>query len=312
MGMIRETSTGRTSPLEPEHVFGRLGPPRCSQTLNDPHVSSVHAVLRWCGLGWELKDLSSTNGTFVDGERMPDGSSLLVSAGARIGFGAPVGPWELIDAARPEAMAIPLDGGDPARLEGEIIALPSRDDPRATIYRTGQGAWVLERAEEPLLVLRNGKTFGSGGRLWRFCCVELSPSTLACSPPSRPPRLEVGSLKLTFTVSRNEEHVELRATCGDRRMDLGGRAFHYLLLTLARHRLGDAAEGFPETSCGWVHVEELGRDPAMAPPRLNVDVHRIREHFGKHGVLDAAKIIERRQGSRELRIGTGNVSIVTV
>jgi hypothetical protein len=309
MGIIRQMSTGRTSRLEPEHVFGRMGPPSCSQTLADPYVSGVHAVLRWCGEAWELKDLNSTNGTYVDGSRIPEASSLLVAAGAQIGFGERANRWELVDAGGPEAMAVPLDGGDPVRAEGDTIWILSDADPAARIRRAPDGTWFLKRKGEPLVALRNARTFDVGHRIWRFCCVDRALSTVAYPESPAPARLAVGDLHLRFAVSRDEEYVSLEATCGDRLIEFGDRAPYYLLLTLARRRLRDTAAGFPETSCGWVPVDELARDPTMAPPQLNIDVHRIRGAFDKHGVVDADQIIERRRRPRQLRIGTGRLSV---
>ena len=68
----------------------------------------------------------------------------------------------------------------------------------------------------------------------------------------------------------------------------------------------------PDTSSGWVYQDDLEHDPSMAAERLNVDVFRIRQQFAEAGVLDAARIIERRPRSRQLRIGTRNLTIVFV
>lgn len=40
--------------------------------LKQATVSKQHCELRWTGTGWELRDLDSTNGTFVDGVRISD------------------------------------------------------------------------------------------------------------------------------------------------------------------------------------------------------------------------------------------------
>ncbi|MCO4747203.1 MAG: FHA domain-containing protein [Proteobacteria bacterium] len=47
-------------------VFGR--DPGCSVPLNDPRCSRRHAEIRRSGDGWEVVDLNSRNGTFVDDE----------------------------------------------------------------------------------------------------------------------------------------------------------------------------------------------------------------------------------------------------
>jgi hypothetical protein len=245
MGIIREAASGRTHGLEPEHVFGRIGPPRCSQTLDDPYVSGVHAVLRWTGRSWELKDLNSTNGTYLDGQRVNEAIPRRVYKGSRIGFGTRAGDWEIVETGQPRVTAPP-----------------------------------------PTLT------------------VSVRASELAT--------VEAARLQLSFAVSRDEEYVTLQATSGGCQIDLGARAYHYLLLTLARRRMADAARGFPDTSCGWVDVEELARDRTMAPPRLNVDVFRVRQHFRRLGLVDAESMVERRSRPPQLRIGTGKLSIAVL
>ncbi len=308
MGAIRETSSGEIRILEPSHVVGRVPAPKCSLTLNQPYVSGVHAELRWTGLMWELKDLGSRNGTYLDGRRLDPTAAQSVRKGSTIAFGKPEQAWVMVDASPPPVMVVPMDGGKPIVLDGDLIALPSNDDPRATIYRI-EGGWVLESPDDARRPLANLQTFEALGRLWRFSCADTPPETLAASGIAQP-RLELGQLRLAFEVSRDEEHVHLKVTCDGHEIDMGSRKHNYLLLTLARRRLADVAESVPDTSCGWIDQEELAHDPSMAPPQLNIDVFRIREHFTKVGVVDAAGIIERRP--RQLRLGAGHLSITTL
>jgi hypothetical protein len=111
-------------------------------------------------------------------------------------------------------------------------------------------------------------------------------------------------------VSRDEEFVNLRMTLGDLSVDMGARGHNYLLLTLARQRLRDEARGLGVATCGWIRQDDLAHDPTMVGPRLNVDVCRIRRQFAAQGIVDAAGIIERRTRVRQLRIGTGRLSVV--
>ncbi len=219
--------------------------------------------------------------------------------------------WELVDASPPEVMAVPVEGGEPVLLQGEFLALPSNDDPRATIYRL-EGSWVLEPQDEPVAPIRNMQVFDVAGRAWRFCCPDSSVPTSLDMPGGD---LRVPELRLAFSVSRDEEHVEhvqLQVTCAGSTIDMGTRTHNYLLLTLARRRAAEAAQGLDAPNCGWIDLDELTHDPAMAPPQLNIDVFRIRRQFAGAGVLDAAGIIERRPRTRQLRIGTGHISITTL
>ncbi|MGD0674462.1 MAG: FHA domain-containing protein [Polyangiaceae bacterium] len=304
MGSIREHSTGRTQVLEPEHLVGRAA--LCALRLDPRYVSGQHAVLRWTGVRWELKDLGSRNGTFIDGARVKPAEDHPIRRGAVIAFGTPEERWEIVDDSAPCAMAVPLDGGEPVLQDGDLLALPSADDPRATIYRAPDGSWILEQPNESPLPVANLQTFELEGRSWRFCCVENVPKTSIADPFFE---VEVWQVHLTFYVSRDEEFVRLAMTAGENTIDMGSRAHNYLLLTLARRRLADAQAGFADPACGWIDHDELAHDPTMAPPQLNIDVFRIRRQFAGAGVLDAVNIVERRTRSRQLRLGTGRISI---
>jgi hypothetical protein len=303
MGAIREASSGRTHLLLPEHLVGRAA--TCALQLNHRYVSSQHALLRWAGGRWEVKDLGSRNGTFLAGTRLKPGDAHPIRRGARIAFGKAEADWEVTDTSAPPPVVVPLDGGEPVSFDGDLVALPSSDDPRVTIYRDQEGTWVLEQADASAPIA-NLQTFQVAGRNWRFCFAEdLRTTSLHVSAMN----FELSRLRLEFSVSLDEEHVELKGFSGERMIDLGSRSHNYLLLTLARRRLKDSSEGLHDASCGWVDQDDLVHDPSMAPPQLNIDVFRIRKHFATFGVMDAVNIIERRPRSRQLRIGTGLLSV---
>lgn len=306
MAWLKEVSTGTRRPVEAEHPVGRG--PNCSLCLPHRYVSAQHAILRFNGERWEIRDLSSKNGTYLDGVRLRSGEEHVLRLGSRIAFGKLEQQWDLVDDAPPWPMAVPLDGGEATAIEGELLALPSTDDPRATVYRNTDGTWVLEQ-QESVSPITNMQVFEVDGRAFRFSCPEPFPKT---SLADRSPDIQVRQLKLLFAVSRDEEHVEVSASWGASATDLGARMHNYLLLTLARRRLADAAEGVPETSCGWIYQEDLAHDPSMVPPQLNIDVFRIRRQFAALGIVDAANIIERRPRTRQLRIGVSQLSVVNL
>jgi len=303
MASLRESATGNLVPLEPEHVVGRAL--TCALRLMPRYVSAQQTLLRWAGKCWTVRDLGSSNGTYLDGTRIPPGEECALQRGSRVAFGDLEAEWELVDDGPPHVMAVPLDGGAPQIMEGELLALPTPEDPRGTIYRGPTGGWVLEELDGSVLPLAHFVVFPCAGRIWRFCCGEVADKTIRGSPSPTPFR--VRNLELTFKVSLDEEHVSIHVRCDDSRFEVGERAHNYLLLILARQRLSDAAAGLPDTACGWIDREDLGHDPRMASPVLNLDVFRIRRQFALKGVVDAAALVERRP--RELRIGTGKIAI---
>src|SRR5580658_9988842 len=161
MASIRETATGRRVPLEPEHVVGRSL--TCALRLVPQYVSAQQTQLRWTGDSWYLRDLGSSNGTFLDGVRIASGEEYPLQRGSRIAFGDREAEWELVDDGPPHVMAIPLDGGAPQIVEGELLALPSAEDPHGTIYRGPTGAWVLEPVDEPVIPLAHFVVFPCAG-----------------------------------------------------------------------------------------------------------------------------------------------------
>lgn len=74
--------TGREMALAPGHTIGREG---CEIVLPDPEVSRRHAIIRRLDSGVAIEDLSSLNGTWVNGVRITEVTEL--SAGDEIRLG---------------------------------------------------------------------------------------------------------------------------------------------------------------------------------------------------------------------------------
>jgi hypothetical protein len=307
MATVCNLTTGETRTVEPEHLFGRA--PHARARLTSIYASAQHASLRWTGSHWVVRDLGSRNGTYLDGDRLIGGEERSVRKGAKLAFGKPSAEaWQLTDDGPPCLMAVPVDGGDAILPVGDLLAVPSSEEPEVTIYRGTPTGWMLEDIEDATTPITNGQTFIAGGRTWRFCCPdEVCATSLATGTQDN---LEVRHLQLTFSVSSDEEHVSLWVTCGGRAIDVGARSHNYLLLTLARHRINDAANGLPESSCGWVYTDELSGGIDFTAQRLNLDVYRLRRQFGELGIADAAGLIERRPRTRQLRIGTPHLSVI--
>jgi pSer/pThr/pTyr-binding forkhead associated (FHA) protein len=66
--VVQGAEPGRVIPLEKARVT--LGRADCDIVLADPELSRQHALVAIQGTSVRLEDLGSTNGTFVDGERI--------------------------------------------------------------------------------------------------------------------------------------------------------------------------------------------------------------------------------------------------
>jgi hypothetical protein len=302
MAVLCHSKTQRELLVEPELLIGRS--PNCGLRIQEPYVSAQHAALRWGGSRWEVKDLGSRNGTFLNGIRLEVGKAYFVAKGAELAFGSDGEVWQLQDDSAPPAMAIPLDGGDPLVPENDVIGVPSSNNPEASIFRDVDGFWKLETIDGDRTVLEHHKLFQVAGRPWRFASPDvLGPTSSTLQNSGLTP------ISLRFQVSRDEEHVDLRAEQGDLVVDLGTRSHNYLLLTLARARREDEKNGFADPACGWVHQEDLLSALHITSTQLNIDVFRIRQQFARAGLPGVVNVIERRPRSKQLRLGFATFSI---
>jgi FHA domain-containing protein len=309
MGLLRQSISGAISVLETEHVIGRS--PRAALQLDKVYVSAQHASVRWVDNGWEVKDLGSRNGTFVNDVLIHAGHAFRLARHDRVSFGRAEETWELADDSPPRVMVVPLDSPhEPIFADGDILPLPSHDDPKATVFHGTDGVWHLEREDE-IVPLVSDQVFEVFARRFRFSCPDVVAETSTVDWPERE-TISLSHVRLEFRVSRDEEHVEIHADLGKERRDFGSRGHNYLLLVLARQRLADAVQDFQSTACGWTYQDELVDALRISPERLNIDIFRIRKQFASFGVSDAAGIVERRPRTKQLRIGVGSLAIQTI
>ncbi len=234
--------------------------------------------------------LGSRNGTTLAGRRLRQGERAAVALGALVSFGGSSNRWRLIDDGPPVPMARPLDGGEPICAEHELIALPNTGAPEVTVYRDAAGEWMLERESGTERAVE-GREVSAGG--WRFT-LHL-PDVVAPTWEGEALPLSLERLSLRFTVSRDEEFIEVSAVAPGHTVELGARAHHGVLLALARARLEDqqeaarapAASRLPETSQGWLYLAGAGAQPApgrAAPQRGGVSLPpAVRQRGGGGG-----------------------------
>ena len=108
MGRLSRPDGSAHYELTAETSIGRAG--SATLKLGKAHVSLQHASLRWTDRGsWELRDLLSKNGTFVDGQRIAAGTPVRLELGATIGFGSPADVLVVADVSPPRAMLVRAD-----------------------------------------------------------------------------------------------------------------------------------------------------------------------------------------------------------
>ncbi len=101
--------------------------------INQATVSRLHCALEWTGTAWSLRDLGSTNGTFVNGERLAAPHLLKPTDQVTLGRGIPL--------AIPPAPS-PTDAAPKAVPVAKPIALP-KVAPRPHSKRPGTPAWLI-------------------------------------------------------------------------------------------------------------------------------------------------------------------------
>jgi hypothetical protein len=296
VGVLRQTGVDRSFELGSRCKLGRN--PECDLRVDNPRVSGEHASLRWVDDHWELHDLGSRNGTFVDGRRLAADERTVLARGATFilcGEGA----FRLEDDSPPVASARQVRNRQRRTAVEGLLVLPDEEHPEVSIFEDVNGRWVAEEGDGSRLVADRG-VVDAGGEVWILdlpSAVSRTITTLETTP-----LLPL----LRFAVSRDEEHIEVTVVHGGGTTAMPVRAHHYLLLTLARAMVEDHVASPAER--GWVDREELCRMLRTDPPRLNVDVFRVRRQFAALGIHGAG-MIERRPGTGQLRLGTDRVEV---
>lgn len=299
---LTHAETGEVRPLLARSLVGRS--PACNVRLASSSVSGEHALVVWTGMAWEVRDLGSTNGTFIDGQRLESGRAVSLSARALVGFGEPAPGWWVPGHTAPGLVAIDLGSGKAALAESAILALPDEERPSLVVFEAGESGWVAEDVETAARQpVHDQSMLQVGGRVFRL---EL-PTIHEGTPLAAGGDASLARSPLRFEVSTDEETVRIWVTIRGRTVALDPREHGYLLLVLARRRLADASKDPAER--GWIDRDQLMRMLRIDNNRLNVAIYRARQQLADAGVQDAADIVEVRRGQR--RIGTDRVTIDT-
>lgn len=293
MGILENLSTGEKVFLKSLHIFGR-NREKSDTELKSKDISHIHASIRWTGWEWMVTDLSR-NGVWIDGVRLAHGKNAELKMGHIIRFGSSdESVWKMSDQNPPVNLLIPLTSGAPAIELGRLNALPDDTTPDISVYLSHTGQWVYEN-ENGVTPLNSGDIIHHARGSWQFVCAE--PVDLTFS------KEESREIRFVFKVSMDEEHVNVILQLGEDVFDLGERAHHYMLLTLARQRLEDAREGLDLATQGWLDQDRMAAMLNLESSHLNIHIFRIRKQLqtALPEALSLPRLVERRPGG--LRFG---------
>jgi hypothetical protein len=272
--------------------------------VTHPSVSKEHAVLFFANGVWVVKDLGSRNGTWANGTRLEPGSSVPIGKESVIQFGD-VRAVLTCDSA-PTLCVRDESSGECIVADGGLLTLPNEENPSASAYEASPGNWVVE-LDDRAQTVQDGDTFYLEGRRFLAKVPSADAPRAFQSTVRSLPSILLAAATLHIRVSQDEESIETSLVQFGAPVRVPPRATHQVLLALARQRLADRAEGVDEAEQGWIYSDELAKALAYDRERVNVDIHRLRQQFSALGVLDAARLIERRPTTRQLRLGLANI-----
>jgi hypothetical protein len=285
-------------PLPSSALVGRAA--TCWVRLDGRFASNEHAKLSFTGQTWTLRDLGSKNGTFVDGQRLEIGRVIVLTPGARIGFGEMEPAYEVAEVDPPRTLALDLETNEVVCGERDLLALPGDERPEVVLY-PGPDAWIAESAEGQTRQVEDLEVLRVDARVFRL----FLPGSLDATPMVDI-AFTLQNAGFRFSVSRDEERVTVDLMLrGSEVARLESGEYGYLMLTLARARHADRE--LPPSERGWRSVDELCQMLRVDASALNVAIHRARKRVAGTGLAGAPGIVEVRRGAR--RLGTDRIEL---
>jgi FHA domain len=304
VGILEHAVTKARRSLAARSLLGRA--PTNVIRIDDPRVSAEHASVFWSGAQWEVRDLGSSNGTMVDGRRLDRGGRAVLRQGSELRL-AGGERWVLIDVLPPTATARSASGRTQIAESGLLI-LPRSSAPIACAYEDGNGVWWIEVGDETRFAIDQETIMA--GEPWLLSIPPAVPQSAVSTTVKLERPLDLATVTLRFGVSSDEEHTEMWLVHEDGIKELNARAYTYLLLLLARARRRDREEGVAPSEEGWVYVEDMQKKLQTDPEKFNLMIFRARQHLSQLGLIDAGAVVQRRLGSRQIRLGTERFEIV--
>jgi hypothetical protein len=284
MAILRQGETWVN--VTPGLVVGRAG---SGLVLEDDGVSRHHALLDYRGevdgaVGFYVRDLGSTNGTFLDRGRIPSGVPMRLGEGVELRFGELGAPWVVVDAGPPNPAFV--CEGTLTVASDEALMLPDETSAECTVARDGL-RW-LQHVGERAVVVQSGQSIELGGR--RYLLLLPDYASRAPATKSRP-GAQRPRLVLRTNLSRDDLR-EATLVIGSAAHDLGRHVHNRVLLALANARTLDEAKDRPLLERGWRSTRQLAQGLGIDRSVLHVWTCRLRHRIREAG----AELIEDEHG----------------
>jgi hypothetical protein len=246
--------------------------------LAEEGVSRRHALFDYRSeadgtVGFYVRDLGSTNGTFVDGERIK--GPVRLTEGRAIRFGTSGEPWLVVDAGPPNPAV--LCGGALTVSQDEVLSLPDEQDPECMVIRDGE-RWLrhsggrVERVRDRDVIEVRGRPY-----------MLLLPNPAAALHPTETSGSAHQPVRLVLRTSRDQLR-EATLLVGSASHDLGQHVHNRELLALAAARVADLQHGRAPQERGWRSTHQLARTLEIDRAVLNVWTCRLRQKLRDIGV----------------------------
>lgn len=301
VGTLLHASSGRRIPLAARTIAGRSV--ACGLRVEARLASKEHALLSWSGRSWSIRDLDSTNGTYVDEVCLPPGGQRGLKAGARLAFGSAEDVWVVEDDGPPSLFAIELGSRAVALPVDGVLSLGSPEGVVALAALHGPSAVLLDLEGEARPLDPSGVVRVGSSSWW-----VLPPEPPGEGTPLASSVTGVAAVSFHFSVPRNEEGVSLAVVFGGGSIDLPAREHIYLLLILARARLADRDR--PVGERGWVHRDRLMSMLAWEESAIRVAIHRARAQLSAAGLPDPESLVESRRPFLR-RFGSDRIQVIS-
>jgi hypothetical protein len=290
MGVLESTKDGRRFTLGTRCLVGRS--PLAQLRLGIDAASAEHATVWWDEAGWHVRDLGSTNGTWVEDRRLRAGEATALGEGVRLAFGAPEASWVLAGAGPPVPAVRHQETGRAAGPVDGVLFLPDADAPLGCVV-PGRGAWWLERVAGAAVVV-DQDVVDVDGAAWTL---ELPPGQYGSGS------VDPAAAGVCLDVGPGDTLVVEGRGAGPRRVVLPPGPDLAPLVALVRQRLGDARRrGAPEAQ-GWLSLATLADALSLAPLEALRRLWRTRSRLRQAGWPEADCLLQWQEGTDRIRVG---------